>query len=78
MVLNNSRYEKVLVTLFLMPMMVSPVVAGLLWFYLYNGTFGWYHWLFESLGFLDGASILGRPETALMELLSSMYGSGHL
>ena len=52
-------------TLFLMPMMVSPVVAGLLWFYLYNGTFGWYHWLFESLGILGGASILGRPETAL-------------
>lgn len=64
-VLNNSRYEKALVTLFLMPMMVSPVVAGLLWFYLYNGTFGWYHWLFESLGILGGASILGRPETAL-------------
>ncbi len=64
-ILNNSRYEKVLITLFLMPMMVSPVVAGLLWFYLYNGTFGWYHWLFESLGILGGASILGRPETAL-------------
>ena len=64
-ILNNSRFEKPLVTLFLMPMMVSPVVAGLLWFYLYNGTFGWYHWLFESLGLLGGASILGRPETAL-------------
>lgn len=64
-ILNQSKYEKPLVTLFLMPMMVSPVVAGLLWFYLYNGTFGWYHWLFESLGWLGGASILGRPETAL-------------
>jgi multiple sugar transport system permease protein len=64
-ILNNSRYEKILITLFLMPMMVSPVVAGLLWFYLYNGTFGWYHWLFESLGILGGASILGSPKTAL-------------
>lgn len=64
-ILNNSRYEKILITLFLMPMMVSPIVAGLLWFYLYNGTFGWYHWLFESLGILGGASILGSPKTAL-------------
>jgi multiple sugar transport system permease protein len=68
-ILNNSRYEKPLITLFLMPMMVSPVVAGLLWFYLYNGTFGWYHWLFESLGVLGGASILGRPETALIGIV---------
>ena len=64
-IINNSRFEKILVTLFLMPMMVSPVVAGLLWFYLYNGTFGWYHWLFESVGILGGASILGSPKTAL-------------
>jgi len=68
-ILNNSRYEKVLVTLFLMPMMVSPVVAGLLFFYLYNGTFGWYHWLFQSLGFLDATSILGSPRTAMIGIV---------
>ncbi len=65
LILHNSRFEKVLITLFLMPMMVSPIVAGLLWFYMYNATFGWYHWLFESSGILGGASILARPETAL-------------
>ena len=59
LILNNSRFEKILITLFLMPMMVSPIVAGLLWSYLYNGTFGWYHWLFESVGLVGGASILG-------------------
>lgn len=64
-VLNQSRYEKVLVTLFLMPMMVSPVVAGLLYYYLYNGTFGWYHWLFQSLGLLGDASIFGNVSTAM-------------
>ena len=68
-VLNNSRYEKVLVTLFLMPMMVSPVVAGLLFYYLYNGTFGWYHWIFQSLGFLDQTSILGSTNTALFGII---------
>ncbi|MDA9967378.1 sugar ABC transporter permease [bacterium] len=68
-VLNNSRYEKILVTLFLMPMMVSPVVAGLLFYYLYNGTFGWYHWIFQGLGFLGETSILGSTKTALYGII---------
>ena len=68
-ILNRSRYEKALVTLLLMPMMMSPVVAGLLYYFLFNGTFGWYHWIFESLGILDGASILGSPATALYGLV---------
>ncbi|MEP0519750.1 MAG: sugar ABC transporter permease [Hyphomicrobiales bacterium] len=68
-VLNTSKYEKPLITMFLMPMMVSPVVAGLLFYYLYNGTFGWYHWLFQSLGFLGEASILGSSKTALWGII---------
>ena len=68
-VLNNSRYEKILVTLFLMPMMVSPVVAGLLFYYLYNGTFGWYHWIFQSVGLLGQTSILGSANTALYGII---------
>lgn len=64
-ILNNSRFEKVLVTVILMPMMMSPVVAGLLWYYLYNGTFGWYHWLFQSLGLIGETSILASYDLAL-------------
>lgn len=63
--LNSSRYEKILVTIFLMPMMMAPVVAGLVWYYLFNSTFGWYHWLFQSLGLLGDTSILGSPDTAM-------------
>lgn len=68
-VLNNSRFEKLLVTVFLMPMMMAPVIAGLVWYYLYNGTFGWYHWLFQSLGLLGETSILGHPDTAMMGIV---------
>ena len=63
--LNGSRYEKILVTMFLMPMMMAPVVAGLVWYFLYNGTFGWYHWLLQSVGILGAKSILGNPSTAM-------------
>ena len=66
--LNRSRHEKVLITVLLMPMMMAPVVAGLLWQYLYNGTFGWYFWLLESLGLLDG-TILGSSSHALWAIV---------
>jgi multiple sugar transport system permease protein len=67
--LNNSRYEKVLVTIFLMPMMMAPVIAGLVWYYLYNGTFGWYHWLLQSAGILGETSILGDRGTAMIGIV---------
>ena len=62
---NNSRFEKFLITAFLMPMMIAPVVAGLVWYFLYNGTFGWYHWIFQSVGLLGSKSILADPATAM-------------
>ncbi len=68
-ILNRSRYEKVLVTVLLMPMMMAPVIAGLVWFYLYNGTFGWYHWLLQSAGVLGATSILGSPLTAMIGIV---------
>ena len=67
--LNRSRWEKVLVTIFLMPMMVAPAIAGLVWYYLYNSTFGWYHWFMQSAGILGETSILGSPNTAMIGLV---------
>ncbi len=68
-VLNSSRYEKILVTVFLMPMMMAPIIAGLVWYYLYNGTFGWYHWLMQSAGILGETSILGSRDTAMLGIV---------
>jgi multiple sugar transport system permease protein len=69
LMLNNARWEKVLVTIFLMPMMMAPVIAGLVWYYLYNGTFGWYHWLLQSVGILGNRSILGSTDTAMLAIV---------
>ena len=68
-ILNRSRFEKTLVTIFLMPMMMAPVIAGLVWYYLYNSTFGWYHWLMQSVGLLGAKSILGDPDTAMLGIV---------
>lgn len=67
--LNGSRYEKVLVTTLLMPMMMAPLVAGMVWYFLYNGTFGWYHWLLQSLGILGPKSILASSSTAMIGIV---------
>lgn len=67
--LNGSRFEKVIVTTLLMPMMVAPLVAGMVWYFLYNGTFGWYHWLLQSLGILGAKSILASADTAMIGLV---------
>lgn len=69
LILNRSRYEKFLVTVFLMPMMMAPVIAGLVWYYMYNSTFGWYHWLMQSLGILGDKSILGSSSTAMIGIV---------
>lgn len=68
-ILDRSKYEKILVTVILMPMMMAPVIAGLVWYYLYNSTFGWYHWLFQSLGILGETSILGSTSTAMIGIV---------
>jgi multiple sugar transport system permease protein len=68
-IVNGSKYEKFLVTALLMPMMMAPAVAGLLWMFLYNGTFGWYHWIFQSLGILGNGSILSSADTAMYALV---------
>jgi multiple sugar transport system permease protein len=67
--LNGARYEKILVTTLLMPMMMAPLVAGMVWYFLYNGTFGWYHWIFQSLGILGPKSILASADTAMIGIV---------
>ena len=68
-ILNGHRFENVLVTIFLMPMMMAPAIAGLVWYYLFNSTFGWYHWLLQSLGILGETSIIGSTDTAMAALI---------
>jgi multiple sugar transport system permease protein len=67
--LNGSPFEKILVTTLLMPMMMAPIVAGMVWYFLYNGTFGWYHWLLQSTGILGAKSILASPDTAMLGIV---------
>jgi len=68
-VINGTRFENILVTIFLMPMMMAPAIAGLIWYFLFNSTFGWYHWFLHSIGVLGDTSIIGSTDTALFGLV---------
>ncbi|MEO1379944.1 MAG: sugar ABC transporter permease [Pseudomonadota bacterium] len=56
---RNIRGMSVLRTLFILPMMIAPVVVGLMWRYMYHPTVGTFNRFLKSLGF-DGVDWLGQ------------------
>ncbi|MCL6282486.1 sugar ABC transporter permease [Ruegeria sp. 2012CJ41-6] len=47
---RNIRGMSVLRTLFILPMMIAPVVVGLMWRYMYHPTVGTFNRVFEAIG----------------------------
>ncbi|MEM6309917.1 MAG: sugar ABC transporter permease [Pseudomonadota bacterium] len=56
---RNIRGMSVLRTLFILPMMIAPVVVGLMWRYMYHPTVGNFNRWLKSLGF-EGVDWLGQ------------------
>jgi multiple sugar transport system permease protein len=56
---RNIRGMSVLRTLFILPMMIAPVVVGLIWRYMYHPTVGTFNRFLKDLGF-SGVDWLGQ------------------
>ena len=56
---RNIRGMSVLRTLVILPMMIAPVVVGLMWRYMYHPTVGTFNRFLKSIG-LDGVDWLGQ------------------
>lgn len=56
---RNIRGMSVLRTIFILPMMIAPVVVGLMWRYMYHPTVGNFNRVLKGLG-LDGVDWLGQ------------------
>ncbi len=56
---RNIRGMSLLRTLFILPMMIAPVVVGLMWRYMYHPTVGTFNRWLKSMGF-DGVDWLGQ------------------
>lgn len=60
---RNIRGMSILRTLFILPMMIAPVVVGLMWRYMYHPTVGTFNKTLKSLG-LNGVDWLGQHALA--------------
>ncbi len=56
---RNIRGMSVLRTLFILPMMIAPVVVGLVWRYMFHQTYGTFNRFLEAVG-LPGVDWLGQ------------------
>jgi len=59
--------RNLIVTLWMLPLFVAPVVAGLLWKYLLDSTYGLYDWFLQQLGI--HTQILGDVSTAMPAII---------
>lgn len=55
-------------TIFIMPLMISPVVVGLIWRYLFDARVGWINYYLEQFGF-EPLIWLGVPELAFFAIV---------
>ena len=63
---RNIRGMSVLRTLFILPMMIAPVVVGLMWRYMYHPTIGIFNRMLDAVG-LEKVDWLGQ--NALMSVI---------
>ncbi len=64
--LNREFYgKKLYIPFIILPLMVTPVVSGLIWKYMFNGEFGLIGWILLSLG-VDNHSVLSQPVPAFI------------
>lgn len=63
---RNIRGMSILRTLFILPMMIAPVVVGLMWRYMYHPTVGTFNRTLEGIG-IPGVDWLGQH--ALMSVI---------
>ena len=62
--------SKFLRTIMLIPMIMVPVVAGLCFYYLYDGFFGFIPWILRKIGLLEGIAPLGDARIALWSVIA--------
>ena len=62
------RGASVFRTIFIMPLMISPVVVGLVWRYLFDARAGWINYYFEKFGF-EPLVWLGEPHLAFFAIV---------
>lgn len=62
------RGENLVLTLFMLPVFVAPIVAGLLGRFLLNSTYGFYSWILRTV-FRYSGEVFGSPTGAVIGII---------
>jgi ABC-type sugar transport system permease subunit len=63
------KLSKFLRAIYSMPLLVSPIIVGLIWRYLYDPTFGLIYQLLGKIGLANSFGGLSKPSTALISII---------
>jgi multiple sugar transport system permease protein len=61
-------------SLLIVPMVITPVVVGLTWRFMYNPELGMINFLLDKLGF-EKIAFLGKTTTSLISVIVPIFGS---
>lgn len=60
------KYQRIITSLILVPMMVAPLVVGLMYSFFLNSQFGFYTWIVNTLHLPLPVSLFSQPGSALI------------
>lgn len=60
-----AKENSPVMSFFILPSVISPVVVGLIFRYMLNTEFGFFTYLFEKMGLFKNVALLGNSSTAL-------------
>nr|VFJ55253.1 MAG: carbohydrate ABC transporter membrane protein 1, CUT1 family [Candidatus Kentron sp. DK] len=66
---KKRTQQSMLIPLVALPLLLAPVVTGLIWRLLYQGEFGLVSYLLQLMGLFEEASITSNPSTALFAVV---------
>lgn len=66
-----SKENSPLMTFFMLPSVISPVVVGLIFRFMLNTEFGFFTYILNKIGLFRNVALLGNVKTALMAVVFS-------
>lgn len=66
-----TKENSFMMSFFILPSVISPVVVGLIFRYMLNTEFGFFTFLLNSLGLFEDIALLGNSSTALQAIIAA-------
>ena len=64
-----NKENSILMSFFILPSVISPIVVGLIFRYMLNTEYGFFTYILNNLGLFKGVALLGNSATALPSVI---------